>query len=138
MLWLSFLITLNIYKDCFKGHHSWCKSMQKIFTSILWTKDIYPSSSFSSRSCYVCMPLGFVTKELCDVHHVDELKNFAANIFLKLVSKPHTGIRASNLLVTYWEPCIEIRVCHYRTSPIGYWGKDSTISWYKVLRFLCL
>ena len=31
------------------------------------------------------MPLGFVTKELCDLHCVDELKNFAANIFLKLV-----------------------------------------------------
>ena len=28
---------------------------------------------------------GFVTKELFDLHCVDELKNFAANIFLKLV-----------------------------------------------------
>ena len=31
----------------------------------------------------------------------DELKNFAVNIFLKLVSKPCTGIRTSNWLVTY-------------------------------------
>ena len=36
----------------------------------------------------------FVTKEFLDFHHVDELMNFAVNIFLKLVSKPHTGIRA--------------------------------------------
>ena len=28
---------------------------------------------------------GFVTKELFDFHSVDELKNFAANIFFKLV-----------------------------------------------------
>ena len=27
----------------------------------------------------------FVTKELCDLHRVDEQKNFAANILLKLV-----------------------------------------------------
>ena len=27
----------------------------------------------------------FVTKELCDLHRVDELMNFAANILLKLV-----------------------------------------------------
>ena len=48
-----------------------------------------------------------MTKEFRDLHRVDELKNFAANIFLKLVSKPRTGIRTSNWLVTYWEPCIE-------------------------------
>ena len=33
---LSFLITLNIYKDYFKGRHSWYNWMQKFFTSILW------------------------------------------------------------------------------------------------------
>ena len=43
----------------------------------------------------------FVTKEFLDLHRLDELKNFAANIFLKLMSKSHTGIRASNWLVTY-------------------------------------
>ena len=44
---------------------------------------------------FMCTPLGFMTKELRDLHRVDELKNFAANIFLKLVSKLRTGIRAS-------------------------------------------
>ena len=36
-----------------------------------------------------------MTKELLDLHHLDELKNFAANILLKLVIKLRTGIRAS-------------------------------------------
>ena len=31
------------------------------------------------------MLYGFVTKEFRDLHRVDELKNFAANILLKLV-----------------------------------------------------
>ena len=77
-----------------------------------------------------------MTKQLHDL--CDELKNFAANILLKLVSKPRTGIRASNWLVTYWEPCIERRDCHYRTSTIGYWGKGSTVGCFKVLGFLYL
>ena len=73
------------------------------------------------------MLLGFVTKELCDLHRVDELKNFATNIFLKLVSKLRTRIYTSNWLVMYWEPCIKRRDCHYRASPIVYWGKGSTV-----------
>ena len=35
-----------------------------------------------------------MTKEFRDLHRVDELKNFVANIFLKLVSKLRTGIHA--------------------------------------------
>ena len=31
-----------------------------------------------------------------------------------------------------------MRDCHYRTSPIRYWSKGSTVGWYKVLRFLYL
>ena len=49
---------------------------------------------------------------------VDELKNFAANIVFKLVE-----------LVTYWDSCIERKDSHYNTSPIGYWGKGSTVGW---------
>ena len=138
MFGLSFLTILNIYKDCFKGHHSECTSMQKFFTSTLWTRDICPSSSFSSRSYCVYAPYGFVNKELRDLHCIDELKNFAANILLKLVCKPHIGICALNWLVTYWELCNERRDCHYRTSPIRYWNKGSTVGWYKLLRFLYL
>ena len=31
------------------------------------------------------MPQGFVTKEFHDLHRIDELENFAANILFKLV-----------------------------------------------------
>ena len=41
-------------------------------------------------------------------------------------------------LVTYWDSCIERRDCCYNTSPIGYWDKGSTVSWYYVLGFLLL
>ena len=53
-------------------------------------------------------------------------------------SKPHTGIRASNWLVTYLGAMHQKRNCHYTTSPIGYWDKGSTIDWYKVLELLYL
>ena len=46
----------------------------------------------------VCAPLGFVTKEFCDLQHVNELKNFVANIFLKLVCKSCIRIHAYSAL----------------------------------------
>ena len=33
---LSFLTTLNIYKDYFKGRYSWYNLMQMFFRGILW------------------------------------------------------------------------------------------------------
>ena len=81
---------------------------------------------------------GFVTNELLDLHRLDELKNFVANIFLKV------GVLVTYLdsyidwLVTYWELCIGMRDCHQITSPIGYWGKGSTVGWYQILRFILL
>ena len=54
---LFFLTTLNIYKDYFKGRHTWCKLM-KLDAKVLWkhivTGDICPSSSFFWRSCCIC------------------------------------------------------------------------------------
>ena len=47
---LSFLITLNIYKDYFKDRHNWCKWMQlnaKDFHKHIVTGDICHNSSFS-------------------------------------------------------------------------------------------
>ena len=67
----------------------------KVFNKHIVIKDICPSSSFSSKSYSVCTPWGFVTKEVHDLHCVDELKNFIANIFLKLVCKPRIWIRTS-------------------------------------------
>ena len=36
-----------------------------------------------------------MTNKLLDFHRVDELKNFVANVFLKLVCQSRTWIRAS-------------------------------------------
>ena len=97
-----------------------------------------PSSSSSLQKLLRFCAEGFVTKELLDLHCLDELKNFAVNIFLKV------GVLVTYLdpcidwLVTYWEPCIERKYCHYIASPIGYQGKGSIISWYQILRFLLL
>ena len=68
-----------------------------------------------------------MTKHLLDLHCWDEMKNFVANNLLWLAIE-----------VAYWEPCIKRRNSHYRTSPIGYWGKGSTVGWYKVLGSLYL
>ena len=43
-----------------------------------------------------------------------------------------------NCLVMYWELCIKRKDCHYVASPIRYWGKGSTLGWYKVLKFFYL
>ena len=95
-----------------------CKSFSQAYCEL----ETYALVHFSLQKVAVFVYCRvFVIKLLYDLHRVNELKNFAANIFLKLVSKPRTGIRALNWFVTYWEPCIERRDCHYRISPIGYW-----------------
>ena len=48
---VSFLTTLDIYKDYFKGRQTWCKGF---YWYILWLETIFPSSSFSWRSCRIC------------------------------------------------------------------------------------
>ena len=56
---VSFLTTLDIYKDYFKGRHKWCKNnaCRKC-----------PSSSFSLKKLLHLYAKSFVTKELPDLH----------------------------------------------------------------------
>ena len=132
MFRLSFLTTLNIYKDYFKGCQRLRECEAKLCSCKLWLETEFALVHLSLEEVAV-----FVQGALWSLS-CDDVKNFVANIFLKLVSKPHTRIRASNWLVTYWEPYITRRDCHYRTSPIRYLGKGSTIGWYKVLdSFTC-
>ena len=42
-----FLITLDIYKDYFKGRHTGCNLMQSDYSCILWPETIFPNSSYS-------------------------------------------------------------------------------------------
>ena len=79
-----------------------------------------------------------MTKQLHDLHRLDELKNFATNILLKLVIKSGTGIHASIGLSHTGSHALKRKDCHYKTSPIEYWGKGLTVGWYKVLGFLYL
>ena len=87
-----FLTTLNIYKDYFKGRH---KVVAIIVIYIVWleTKIILVHLSLC-RSYYFFTP-GVLWPRSFLIFIVDELKNFAANIFLKLVCLSHTEIRAS-------------------------------------------
>ena len=55
-----------------------------LFTQIV-IEDSFPSFIFLSKKLLHLCAKGFVTKELLDLHRMDELKNFTANIFLKLV-----------------------------------------------------
>ena len=139
---LGFLFSqLQTYKmiilRAVKGGTSYTSVEQSLVKQIVARDRICSSSSFLCRSCCVCAPQNFVTKHLLDLHRQDELKNFATNNLLQLVIEigyqdPH------NWFITYWEPCIKRRNCHYRTNPIGYCGKGSTVGQYKVLRFLYL
>ena len=81
MFRISFLSTLNIYKEYFKGFQMLRKCEAKFCSCKLW-----PETEFA---------LGFCNQGALWSSSCDELKNFAANIFLKLVIKSRTRIRAS-------------------------------------------
>ena len=69
-----------------------------------------------------------MTKHLLDLHRVDELKNFAANnLFRVVIEVAYWDL--GNWLVTYLGAVHQKGNCHYRTSPIGYWGKGLTVGW---------
>ena len=67
-----------------------------------------------------------MTKHLPDLHRVDELKNFVANNLFRLVIEV-AYCDSRNWLVTYLGAVHQKGNYHYKTSPIGYWGKGSTV-----------
>ena len=78
-----FLTTLDIYKDYFKGRH---KMMQKNNTCIVWPEiEIALVHHSLCRSYCVFMPRVLWPRSFL-IFTIDELKNFAVNIFFKLVS----------------------------------------------------
>ena len=111
---VSFLTTLNIYKDYFKGHGT-CRK--------------WPRSLFFLKKLLRFYANGFVTKELPNLHRwwTKELYN---QHLLQVAGVSHVLGSVYNWLVTYWDVCIELEDYHYNTSPIGYWGKGSTVGWY--------
>ena len=81
---LSFLITLNIYKDYFKGCQSLRKYKAKFCSCKLWQETKFALVHLSLEEVVV-YPVGFCDQGVLWSSLCDELKNFAANIILKLV-----------------------------------------------------
>ena len=76
---ISFLTTLNIYKDYFKSRHKWCKVLQKSNPCILWPEaEIALVHHILCRSYCIFTPRVLWPKSFL-IFTVDELKNFAAN-----------------------------------------------------------
>ena len=104
---VSFLTTLDIYKDYFKGCHMGYNLMQSDYIYCDRRHSTLVHHILSRSYCVftprVLWPRSFLifivgwTEELCNQH------------------LPQVGV-----LVTYWDSCIEMRDCHYITSPIRY------------------
>ena len=82
---VSFLTTLNIYNDYFKSRYKWCKGIENIIHAYCDRRQkfaLVPHIFYRSYCVFtprVLWPRSFL------IFTVDKLKNFAANIFLKLV-----------------------------------------------------
>ena len=92
---VSFLTTLDIYKNHFKSHHKWCKVLQKNNTCILWSEaEITLVYYFLCRNYCVFIPMVLWQRGFL-VIIVDELKNFATH-----------NLPQVSMLVTYYNPSI--------------------------------
>ena len=138
---ISFLTTLNIYKNYFKGHqrlHSCTSVEQSLVHANCNRRQNLPSFIFLLKKLLCLYTVRFCDQGAFWSSSCDELKNFAVNIFLRLVIQSCTGIHAFNGLSPIGSRALKLRDYHYKISPIRYWGKSSTVGWYKVLRFLYL
>ena len=96
-----------------------------------------PSSSYSFQKLLHLCAKGFVTKELPNLHYWMNIRTLQPTSFSSwCVSHVLRFVHYQSVM--YWDSCIEWRDCRYITSPIGYWGKGSTIGWYQVLGFFLL
>ena len=111
---VSFLTALDIYEDYFKGYHA-CKKWQ--------------SSLFSLNKLLCFYVKGFMTKELPNLHYY-WTKELCSQKHLQVDGVSHVLGSVHHWLVKYWNLCIERKDCRYNTSPIGYWSKGLTVSWY--------
>ena len=84
---VSFLTTLNIYKDYFKGCHKWCNLMMHSHCARkLWLETIFVLvHHILSVEATASLRQGFCDQGVSWSSLLDELENFATNIFLKLV-----------------------------------------------------
>ena len=95
MFRLSFLTTLNIYKNYLKGRQRLCKCEAKLCSCKLWSETEFALIYLSLSKLLCLYILKFCDQGVSWSSSCDELKNFAANVFLKLMIKSHTGICTS-------------------------------------------
>ena len=122
---VSFLTTLDIYKAYFKSHHI------REYKENICKK--WPSALFSLKKILHFCALEFCNKVLFDLHCWWSEELCSQHLF-QVASISHVLGSVHHWLVMCWDLCIELEDCHYNTSPIGYWGKGSTIGWYFPIR----
>ena len=96
MFGISFLITLNIYKDYFEGHqglHKLHESGAKFCLCKLWL-EIDFAFIFLLKKLLCLYTVGFCDQGAFVSSSCGDLKNFVAKILLKLVIKSRIGICA--------------------------------------------
>ena len=92
---VSFLITLDIYKDYFKSRCRWCKVLQKNNPCILWPET----------------KIALVHHILCGNYYVFTPRVLWPRNFLIFIVRWTEELCSQHLpqvsvLVTYWDPCI--------------------------------
>ena len=80
-----FLTTLDIYKDYFKGRQRRYRGCCNCCCMHIMTGDKIALVHLSLEEAATFVRQGFYNQGASYLHRVDELKNSAANIFLKLV-----------------------------------------------------
>ena len=138
----SFLTTLDIYKDYFKGRLSGWNLMQRLLQLLLHShcdrRQNLPYFIFLLKKLLCLYTVGFCDQGASSFSS----SGWAEGLCSQQPSQVGVLVMYKNpcidWLVTYLESCIERRDCNYITSPIVYWGKGSTVGWYKVLGFLYL
>ena len=135
---LSFLTTLNIYKDYFKGRKRVRKSEAKFCSCKLWPEIKFVLIHLSLEEAAVFVHLRVLWLRSFVIFIVWWTKKLCSQYLSQVGDQVVYWDSRIYWLVMYWELCIDRRDCHYITSPIGYWSKGSTVGWYKVLRFFYL
>ena len=121
---VPFLITLNIYKDYFKGRLRWCNLMQSDYSLKLWPKTICPSSSFPWRSCYVCAPRSFWIFIIWMNWRTLQLTSFSSWCVSHVLRSIHQLV--SHVLgAMHWKERLSL---HYKSNCVL--DKSLTVGWY--------
>ena len=123
---ISFLTTLDIYKDYFKSRLTWCKVIIQAYYDLIQFAIVHLSLAEAAAS----LRQGFCNQGAS----WSSSSGWIEELFSQHLSQ--VGVLVTywdpciNWLVTHLESCIERRDFHYITSLIVYWGNGSIVGWY--------